>query len=142
MEFILPAVSKLKKILKDRVEVNIVEKLPFKEYEQLLEEYDIIIDQCKSYSYGMNAIFSMERGLVVLSGNEGESADYLGVPNDIVINIKPSINDIYEKLKSLVLLTDEELNKVRLRSIELVKQHHNPDIIAKEFVELTLSFRY
>jgi|8_EtaG_2_1085327.scaffolds.fasta_scaffold00057_15 hypothetical protein len=136
MEFILPAVSKLKKILKDRVEVNIVEKLPFKEYEQLLEEYDIIIDQCKSYSYGMNAIFSMERGLVVLSGNEGESADYLGVPNDIVINIKPSINDIYEKLKSLVLLTDEELNKVRLRSIELVKQHHNPDIIAKEFVEL------
>lgn len=136
MEFILPAISKLEDEYGKQVEIKIVKKLPFKEYEKLLEEFDIIVDQCKSYSYGMNAIFSMEKGLIVLSGNEKESMNYLGVSEDGVINIKPSVDDIFSNLKRLILLNDEDFNKRRALSMDFVKKYHDPRIIAEEFEKL------
>lgn len=136
MEFILPAIYRLEEEYGEQAEIKIVEKLPFKEYKKLLKEFDIIVDQCKSYSYGMNAIFSMERGLIVLSGNEKESINYLNISNDGVINIKPSIEDVFMNLERLILLNDEEFKMRKNRSLNFVRKYHNPKSIAEEFTNL------
>ena len=57
----------------DKIDIRVVERAPLLEYLKIMQEANIIIDQCYSYGYGMNAIEALAMGKVVLSGNEEEN---------------------------------------------------------------------
>src|SRR5690606_443848 len=54
----------------DRVDVNVVENVPYKEYIRSFKGCHIFFDQALSYDKGMNALIGMAAGKVVLSGAE------------------------------------------------------------------------
>lgn len=68
--FIYGALKKLQETHGLCFDVEYVERLPYIEYLKSLDSCDILIDQCKSFEYGMNALIGLAKGKVVLSGAE------------------------------------------------------------------------
>ncbi len=120
----------------NKVEISIVKNLPFEEYIETLNNTDILIDQCMSYSYGMNAIFSMQKGIIVLSGSEEVAMNYIGVKDCPVINIVPDGQQIANKLKDLIVLPRKDLDILKRKCVSYVQHYHNSDLIATNFLEI------
>lgn len=131
---ILKALDKLNSSKEFNAEVSIVEKVPFKEYEKLVSEYDILIDQCKSYDYGMNAISALEKGLIVFSGSEYLAMKYIGAYKSPVINIIKDSELIIKRINEIVNLSEDALNEISSNSLYHARKFHNPLCIAKKFV--------
>ena len=131
--YILSALDLLGKKHSDRFEVKIVEKLPYSEYVGLLGECDILIDQCKSYDYGMNAIFALQFGCIVLSGSEAEAKIFAAIDDCPVINIKPNGDEILGVLEELIILSNEELILLKHQSQRYVLDRHNLQTVTQCF---------
>ena len=87
--FVIEALRECERRFGDRLDVQIVERVPYAEYKRLLAQCDIFIDQCNSYSYGMAAVEALARGKIVLSGAEDAALAYIEARDCPVINIKP-----------------------------------------------------
>jgi glycosyltransferase involved in cell wall biosynthesis len=109
-------------------------KMSLMKYLKILEQANIIVDQALSYEYGMNAIYSMAMGKVVLSGNEPECQDEFNRSDIPVINIKPDVEDIYNKLEKLVLNKDEII-KIGKKSREFVEDFHSHIKVAQQYID-------
>lgn len=134
-QYIINAMKRIEEDFGDEVEITIVERLPFTVYTKILERNDVLIDQCKSYSYGMNALIAMSKGLVVLSGSEPEALDYLEVEDCPVINIIPDENQIYSVLSKLIQ-ERSSLTEIKKKSISFVTKYHNAEVIAHNFEQV------
>ena len=112
-DYIIKALNKLEKSHGDLVvKIIITEKIPFNSYYKILSKCNILIDQCKSQTYGMNAIIGLGMGKVVLSGAEPKAVSVFGFGNNCpVINIIPNVNQIYEVLKNIVENPNQIQNK-------------------------------
>lgn len=117
------------------VEVIIDGNMPFSEYLKVICRANIIVDQCYSFSYGMNAIYSMAMGKVVLSGNEPE-CQLEFKRNDIpIINIEPDVNQIVNAIEDLILHPDKILD-LSLKSRRFVEEFHESKIVAKRYIDI------
>lgn len=112
-----------------------IEDLPFHEYLKLLDEADIIFDQVFSYGPGMNAIQALAKGKVVIGGFESTHKNILGINYDYIVNVKPNVNDIYEKVE--FLLNDISLiNEKKNKGSEYVELYHNIDAITESYIKI------
>ncbi len=136
-EFIVPALEKIQNDFPDRVEVIMRGGIPQEEYLSILAKSNIVVDQCFGYSYGMNALYSMAMGKIVLSGNEPECEQEFG-RNVPIINIKPEVNDIYEKLMWLISLSKEELELKAKEMYSFCHEFHDAKIVAERYIDLFL----
>src|SRR5690606_29724640 len=64
------AVEKIKQRYPDKVEVVVVENLPYAEYINAYNRCHILLDQIYSYEQGYYALEAMEKGIVVFTGIE------------------------------------------------------------------------
>ena len=100
-----------------------------------MKECDILIDQCKSYDYGMSALLGLENGLVVLSGSEPAGTEFLKIEQNAVINIKPNAELIYCELKKLTLLSVNELFAIRERGFIQARTYHYYKNVSNCFIK-------
>ncbi|WP_395059701.1 glycosyltransferase [Flavobacterium sp.] len=108
--------------------------VPFNEYIKLLGEADIVIDQVNSLEAGMNGLFSLVMGKIVVGGNE----DILNLNPEIkspVFNITPNVSHIVEVIEKLIARKNE-FKILSQKSQEYVEKIHSHIKIAKEFKEL------
>ena len=134
-KFIIPALNRISVKYNERAEIIINNRLPFNKYIEEISKVDIIIDQCRGYDYGMNAIIAMAQGKVVLSGSEKEATDIYEVENCPIINIIPDEEQIYNILEYLIN-HPEKINELKYKSVEYVKQVHDANVIAKKFISV------
>lgn len=132
-EYIEEALEMIKQKYEYRVEIKIVEKMPFEDYKKLLDDTDLLIDQCKSYFYGMNAIFAMERGVIVLSGAEKNAAKHFELNEIPIFNILPDSKQIFYELEKLVKLEKHEILELKKEVIAYVYEKHNCKSISNKF---------
>ena len=110
------------------------DRLPYEQFIQTLHEFDLYIDLCTDYDYGMSAIAAMSAGCVVFSGNEVETAKEFGITESIpVVSISPNIQDIVEKISRFVD-KPEEINKVGKMSRQFVEKYHECSSVAKQYI--------
>jgi len=133
--YIKLALEKLKLKYSDEIEVIIDGKMSLKEYLYILEKTNIVVDQALSYEYGMNAMYSMAMGKVVLSGNEPESQKEFQRYDIPVINIEPSVDDIYDKLEYLIL-NKNKIIEIGKKSREFVEDFHSHVKVAKQYIDV------
>ena len=121
----------------DKVEVLRTGRLPFAEYLELLDTVHIVIDQASSFGTGMNGLYALARGRVVLSGAEPETLDFYGVPEaeNPVINIKPDPDMIAATVEALVA-DRPALEALGRRSAEYAAKYHSADVVAAQYVAL------
>ena len=80
----------------------------------------------------MNALIALTKGKVVLSGNEKETEELLEEKSP-VINIKPDVEDIFNKLENLVL-NPNEISALGQRSYDFVKEVHDNVKVSKLYL--------
>jgi hypothetical protein len=137
-KYILPALLKIADKYKKLVEVKVLEKINFDEFRIEIQKYDILVDQCNSYDYGMGALLGLQCGLVVLSGSENESLEYLKIENCPVINILPDTDFIFNKIEELIL-NPELISQIKINSIKYSNEFHNDDKIYELWIKNIMS---
>ena len=134
-KYIREAMENIKKKYPNKVEIIIDGKMPLEKYKEVIAKTNILIDQCRSYGYGMNALYGMAMGKLVFSGNEPENEKEFGEKNIPVVNITPNVEDIEKKLEYYILNPELIINEGK-RAREFVEKFHDSEIIAKQYLKL------
>ena len=132
----LSAAQKLRQKYPDKLELKIVEGVPFQEYCRILEGSDAILDQLYSYTPSMNALMAMSRGIIVVGGGEPENYDILD-ENELrpIINVQPNEQSVYDELEQLIL-HPERIPELKRQSVEYIKRHHDYIKVAQRYEKL------
>ncbi|EJG0336505.1 hypothetical protein C4D10_RS22460, partial [Vibrio parahaemolyticus] len=99
---ILNAMYKVAEEYPSKVELVIPDKMNKKDYLRALLYSDIIIDQTKSMTYGMNAIYGLYANKVVLAPATSESMEHISKLDSPFISIENDEENIYSELVSLI----------------------------------------
>src|SRR5690606_38054145 len=103
----IPFFEKTVQIIKekypDKVEITVVENLPYMEYIKHYDKSHILLDQVYAYDQGYNALEAMARGKVVFTGAEKEFLQHYNLKEDeVCINALPDVDTLVEKLSRLI----------------------------------------
>ena len=131
----LRALERLKQEYPEKVVIKRAENIPFSLYETMLDESDVLLDQLYSYTPAMNGLLAMSRGLILVGGGEPEHYKLLGESElRPIINVLPSMEDVYCKLLALVL-NPERIPQLKRDSIEYIRRHHEYKKVAQQYVD-------
>ncbi len=136
-DIIRPALEQIKLDYPQEFDLEIKGGLPYSEYIKLLDSVDIIVDQCKVYSYGsMNAVISMARGKVVAGCLEEECLKSIGLDRtDVpVIPLRPDSEYIYNSIVSNVV--GKDILKMKMESLNYVADYHESKVVAQQYISL------
>ena len=98
-----------------------------------MDQTNIVIDQASSYSSGMNGLFALAMGKIVLGGAEPESLHSFGVSSSPIYNILPEPLDIVAKIETLIdQKSDFEI--LGQKSRNFVEEQHNYIKIAENYI--------
>lgn len=133
----LPWFNVLAQKYPERIDLKIVEDVPFAEYVRLLSECDIVVDQLFSICPAMNALESMKYGTIAVSGGEPEFYELLG-ENQLrpIVNLRPFDDENNMKILEDLIANPAMLAKKSKESIELVKKYFDADTIASHYIDV------
>ncbi|TXF77556.1 glycosyltransferase [Chryseobacterium sp.] len=134
-QFVEKAFEILRRKYPNDLELTIAGQLPLKEYLEVTGAANVIVDQTRSYSLAMNALFSMAQGKVVLGGNEPESATALHYSTENpAINITPDAQQIVAQVE--MLLDDKiALGDLGYKSRQFVEKEHHYINVAQQYLD-------
>ncbi|SMG15034.1 hypothetical protein SAMN05661096_00721 [Marivirga sericea] len=130
---ITEAFSDMTKKYPNDLEFNISDKMPINEYLKVLDKTHVVVDQVNSYSYGMNALYSMAKGKIVMSGAEKEALSAIEVEECPVINIRPDKESIKAEIEKILDLKPTIFD-LGIKSREFVEKYHDADKVALEYL--------
>lgn len=137
-DIMLRAAEDIQRDFPNLCELKIVENVPYKEYEEIMNSSDVLLDQLYSYTPAMNALLAMSKGIVAVGGGEPENYDILGEKKlRPIINVQPNYDSVYNELKNLIT-HKERLPELKRQSVEYVRKHHDYLKVAKEYEALYL----
>lgn len=138
-DIMLEVAREVESLYPDRMELRVAEGLPFDEYQYVLEDSDVLIDQLYGYSPAMNALLAMSKGIVVVGGGEPEHYELLR-ENELspIVNVEPTRDSVFKALSSLVL-HPEKVNEMKMQSVEYVRRYHDYIQVARQYERLYLS---
>ncbi|OYY26990.1 MAG: glycosyltransferase, partial [Sulfurovum sp. 35-42-20] len=116
------------------LELVIKGNMPLDEYLELMQRTNIVIDQVYSHSCGVNAIYALAMGKIVLGGAEPESLRSLGVDSSPVINIKPSAQSIVDEIEK-ILAHRSEIESIGYESRQFAENIHGHVKVAKQYLK-------
>lgn len=134
-DLITAAMENLRKRYPNDVDVIVDGRMPLKQYQDLLRRVNVVIDQLYSLSYGMNALYSMAHGKVVLAGNDRGVMESIGLGDCPIVSITPDIRAIEAAMKR-VLETKDRMEDIGAASRRFVSEHHASQTVAARFVDL------
>jgi hypothetical protein len=119
------------------LEITIADRMPYDEYVLAVNSSDILIDQCNSYGYAMNAIIGLAMKKIVFSGAEPEALTALGIPLEEcpIINITPDPEQIAASISAL-LLNSDMTQSLKLTGAAYAEKHHSLAKIAASHAAL------
>lgn len=133
-KYILAAFDRLREKHKDDAEFIAAGGLPFDEYMKLIDRTNVIVDDANSYSFCMNALFSMLKGKIVMGGAEPEGNEELGYKDVPVVNICADVDQICDAIEDIIA-HKTEIEAWGLKSRKFVEKYHNYIDVAKQYVE-------
>ncbi len=135
-DIMLRAAQRIVQQYPQRVELRQAVSVPFAEYQHLMDQSDVILDQLYSYTPSMNSLLAMSKGLVVVGGGEPENYDIIHERQlRPIVNVEPSEACVYRALEDLVL-HPTRLPQLQRESIEYVTRHHDHVQVARQYEAL------
>ena len=101
-EYIQRAFEKMKSKYADVAEFICAGGLPFDEYMKITSRANVILDDVNSYSFSMNALFAMARGIIYMGGAEKEGNRELGYEKCPVINLTRDVDQICSAIECVI----------------------------------------
>jgi len=109
--------------------------LPFSDYIKLIDKANVVLDDTNSYSLGMNALFSMAKGKVVMGGAEAIANQELDYNFNPAFNLNSDINQIKQHIEYLIE-NKSDIEKIGHNSRKFVEESHNNIFIAQKYIDL------
>jgi glycosyltransferase involved in cell wall biosynthesis len=134
-DFILEQLNKLKDTFPDRVELLIVDKVPYSDYIKLVKKANIVVDQLHAVSTGVNGLISMSLGKVLLGGGDEEFLKEFSLEESPLISIGKDKMSIYNTLKELIH-NHGEIERLGLKSRIFVENIHDANKIALKYINV------
>lgn len=128
------AFSYLKSKYPDELELIIEGGLPLGEYLEIMAKTNVVIDQMYSHSLGVNGVYALAMGKVVIGGAEKESLKSHKVTESPVINVKPNYKDLVVAIENL-LIGKSGIPDIGRRSREYAEKVHDHVKVAKQYIE-------
>ncbi|MBV1923994.1 MAG: glycosyltransferase, partial [Flavobacteriaceae bacterium] len=128
------ALDKIKIKYADKIEVEIVENLPYKEYITKYNKAHILLDQVLSYDQGYNALEAMAKGKVVFTGAEKEFETFYQLDKKVAINAVPDVDHIVAQLEEFIL-HPQKLNEIGTNARQFIEEEHDYKKIALKYIE-------
>ena len=133
--FVKEAFSILRKRYPNDLDLVIEGNLPIDDYLALMAKTNIVIDQTNSYSCGVNGIYALAMGKVVLGGAEPESLKSHGVNHSPVVNVLPSVESIVREVEKILELRND-IGALGESSRVFAEKNHCHIKIAEQYVKL------
>lgn len=134
-EYIQEAFNILSKKYSNIAEFYCKGGLPFNEYTELIQRVNVVLDQTNSYSLGMNALFSMAQGRVVMGGVENQANIELNYEFNPAFNITSDVCQIVTSIEHIIENRDK-LEEIGYKSRLFVEQNHDYITVAKKYLDL------
>ncbi len=138
----LPIIQEFAQGHPDEVHLDVVQNVPFSEFERLLDMAHIVVDQLYSYTPATTALMAMARGKVVVSGGEPEYYEFIG---ESQFNPKPIINADPQNLPQLGAHLEHLLHNRRLLTEmgatgpDFVRRNNEATLVAQRFIKFWTS---
>lgn len=129
------ALERLKNNYPNDVEVIIDGHMPFDRYIEVMNRSNVVIDQCCTYAYGINACIAMAQGKVVMAGNRAETREAFGIENSPIVHIQPDEEQIYGQLLK-ILETKKDIPEAGYRSRQYVEDVHHYVKNAQKYLDV------
>jgi len=133
--YILGAFDKLKEKYKKEAVFMSAGGLPFSEYIQLIDKVNVVLDDANSYSLGMNALFSMAKGKIVMGGAEPIANQELGYKYNPAYNLYPNVEQIEQCIEH-VIENKSKIEEMGYLSRKFVEENHDYIEVAKQYIEI------
>ena len=119
----------------NQVELAVAHGVSFDQYQQMMNDSDVILDQLYSYTPAMNALLAMSKGIIVVGGGEPENYEIIHETElRPIINVEPTYDSVYHELEQLVL-HPELIPELKRQSIAYIKKHHDFVKVAMQYVD-------
>jgi len=129
------ALIRLKDKYPDKVIVHRAESVSYTDYNRMMSEAHVVLDQLYSYTPAMNALNAMAMGKVVVSGGEPEMYELLGEDkNKPIINVHPTEEDVFDRLE-YILLHKDILPQLSKAGRQFVEEHHDYRKVAEQYLQ-------
>lgn len=116
--------------------IHKAESIPYHQYITMRGNSDVLLDQLYSYTPGMNALTAMAQGLVVVGGGEPEMYSLLNeASNRPIINVLPTIEDVFEKLENIIL-NKSKIGELSKNSRLFIEKHHDYIKVAQQYIDI------
>jgi hypothetical protein len=125
----------LKKKYPNDLELIIDGGMPLHEYLKTLSKTNVVIDQLNSHSLGVNGVYSLAMGKVVIGGAEPIALECQNVTDSPVINVKPCSEDLIRVIESLLLNKDQVFNLGK-NSRKYAENVHCHIKVAKKYLQI------
>ncbi len=130
--------SALKKIYEkypDDCNIIKAESIPYHQYQKMMNNSDVLLDQLYSYTPAMNGLLAMSKGVIVVGGGEPENYEILNEKDlQPIVNTLPDEENVFKKLEELVL-NKERIPVLSAQSIEYIRKHHNYKKVAQQYLD-------
>lgn len=117
----------------NKVTIKVSENVPYADYIELYNSAHIHLDQVYAYDQGYNALESMAKGKVVVTGAENEFYEQYKLTNRVAINALPDVNKLVEDL-SFLIENPEEIVAIGERARQFIEKEHDSIMIAKKYL--------
>ncbi len=132
-DIMLRAAEDLVKKYPTKVDIIKAEGVPFAEYQHMMDNSDVQLDQLYAYTPAMNALLAMSKGIIVVGGGEPENYEILGETElRPIVNVLPNYESVYHELEQLIL-HPERIPVLKRQSIEYVRRHHDYIKVARQY---------
>lgn len=116
------------------LELIIDGKMPLNEYLEVMQRTNVVIDQMYSHSLGVNGVYALAMGKIVMGGAEPESLKSLGVRSSPVINLKPNAQSIIDEVEKL-LEYRSQISELGYQSRIFAEQVHGHTKVAQQYIQ-------
>ena len=135
LNVVCPILEDLKKKYPKDMDLIYVENIPFSDYQNVIDKANVVVDQVYSMSQGMNALISLAKGKIVLSGAEDCHYSLIGEEsNKPIINITPDKKHIKHQIE-YVLDFRGNIETMGFQGRKYIEKHHDYILIAKKYIQ-------
>jgi len=134
ISFFEKALEIIKEKYSSKIDVCIVENIPYNEYIKHYNKAHIVLDQVYAYDQGYNALEAMAKGKVVFTGAEKEFSDFYKLEEEVAINALPDVDYIVVKL-SYLIENPNEIIVLGKRARQFIEKEHQYFNIAQKYLE-------
>ncbi|NMH26660.1 glycosyltransferase family protein [Flavobacterium silvaticum] len=127
------ALAEIKYAYADKVEIVVVENMPYADYIKAYDRAHILLDQVYSTDQGYNALEAMAAGKVVFTGGGSEFMEQFGLNERVVIDAAPNVETLVSELQKLIE-NPGEITAIGKRARSFVEKEHDLEQIALRYL--------